>query len=70
MTIDRKLNTALKCGEQNADVAIRCALELCDLRRAVSRAIHQLKIGKTAAALRTLEGGITNDHRRKIGATR
>ena len=58
-------SAALRFGEKSAELAIKYAFEGRDLRRAMWRAIHQLRVGKPAAALRTLEEGLDNDHRRK-----
>ena len=71
MATDRELlEGALKFGEGTAELAIEYAFKTRDLRRAMWRAIHQLRVGKPAAALQTLEGAVADDHQRKAGTHR
>jgi Tfp pilus assembly protein PilF len=57
------LQGAIKIGEISADRVIKLASKNTDLKRAMWRAIYQLRVGKTAAAKQTLEKAIENDCR-------
>ena len=56
------LRGAIKFGEISADQVIRLAGRNADLKRAMWRAIFQLRVGKTSDAKRTLEEAFDNDH--------
>jgi hypothetical protein len=57
------LRGAIKIGEFNADRVIKLAAKNTDLKRAMWRAIYQLRVGKAAEAKHTLEEAIGYDGR-------
>jgi Tfp pilus assembly protein PilF len=57
------LQGAIKIGEISAARAIKLAGRNTDLKRAMWRAIYQLRSGKAAEAKQTLEKAIANDSR-------
>jgi Tfp pilus assembly protein PilF len=63
MITEDTLQGAIKIGEISADRAIKLATRNTDLKRAMWRAIYQLRVGKTAEAKRTLEKAIAHDDR-------
>jgi N-acetylmuramic acid 6-phosphate (MurNAc-6-P) etherase len=57
------LQGAIKIGEISAARVIKLASDNTNLKRAMWRAIYQLRSGKAAEAKRTLEEAIGHDNR-------
>ncbi len=58
MTTEAMLENAIKLGEISTDRVIKLACKNTDLKRAMWRAIYQLRVGKAAEAKQTLEEAI------------
>jgi len=59
----RERDGAMMFGEKSADIAIKQAFRIRDLRRAMYKARHQLKIGKTSEAAQTIDRALHHDDR-------
>jgi hypothetical protein len=59
--IERERDGAIKFGEKAVDQAMHYAFKVRDLRRAIQRARHLLKVGKPAEADKTLAMALIYD---------
>jgi hypothetical protein len=57
------LGTVIRIGETNTTQLIKYAIRISDYKRTMWRAIHLLKIGKVAAARKTLEEALADDNK-------
>jgi hypothetical protein len=65
MTVDDKqlLSGAIMFGERSADLAMKYAMEVRDLRHVMRMSLHQLKIGRVHQAREYLEKALADEDR-------